>query len=1135
MAGRPVDLGPAKRRTVLAALLVDAGRWVPAETLIDRVWGEAPPAQVRATLYAHVARIRRVLAETGPELSALSGGDLEGPEAPSSTTELVRGPAGYRLGLAPDLVDVHRFRSLVTRARRTKGSDAARVLTLREAIGLWQGTPLAGVPGEWAARTRESWVHQYVDAVLAWAEAELRVGGHLVVVDALSVLVAEHPLIEPLAVALIRALDAAGRAPEALACYGALRKRLADELGTTPGAEAQRAHQAVLREKAAPRPPFGTGTETSTGRAKAVVPAQLPLDAVGFTGREEELARLEKVLGASAARPTAVVVSAVSGTAGVGKTALAVHWAHRARDRFPDGQLYVNLRGYDPDRPMTAPDALVRFLTALGVSEQDIPPAPDDRAARYRTEVADRRMLIVLDNAATVEQVRPLLPGTGSCSVLVTSRDSLAGLVAREGAQRLDLDLLPADAARTLLRRLIGPRAEAEPAAVDALAAQCARLPLALRVAAELAAARPCTPLTELVGELADQQRRLYLLDAEGDPRAAVVTVFSWSLRQLPAEAARTFRLLGLHPGPDLDAHATAALTGSAIPDARRALEVLARAHLVQRADTTAAPTGTSTPAARGALDTPTRTQPVSRADPAAARTSTPDTHGALDTATRAHLIQRADPAPAPTGAPTSDTRRTHETPTHTHLIQRADTARYGMHDLLRAYAARLAMAEDAPEAQEAALERLFDHYLATAAAAMDQLHPAEAHLRPAAPETSTPVPDLSDPDAARAWLETERTCLTAMSAHTAAHGRPTHAIRLSLTLYRHLISGHHTDGLTIHGHARDAARLLEDPAAEARALLGIGTAHYQLARHEPARRHLQEALTLFRRADDPTGQARALVNLGLVDERMARFLPAVEYLDQALLLYRSIDDTSGESIALKNLAHVEGQLGRYDDAADHLHQSLTLLRRAGNRYLEAHALMDLGTVETRLDRLDEAAHHQEQALILLREVGDGYGEAGALHGLGIVHSLRDNPAQAAECHRQALALYSRNGDRDGEARALNGLGEAARAAAHPADALTHHTDALAIAEDIENPGQQARAHAGLAEAHHALDSPAPAVHHYERALTLYTEHGMPEAATVRKRLASMTPEFALPGPPAAEPGRVTPPAGTPAPRFPTT
>ncbi|MEU1179236.1 tetratricopeptide repeat protein [Streptomyces sp. NPDC005820] len=1026
MSGRPVDLGPAKRRTLLAALLVDAGRWVSAETLIDRVWGEEPPAQVRATLYAHVARIRRVLAETLPHLTDDDGGGDGGGRAPSPPP-LRRGSGGYRLDIPPDLVDAHRFRNLVTTARQTGGSDTARsaerLAALREAMGLWRGEPLGGLSGDWAARTRESWLQQRIDAVLDWADAELRVGGHLVVVDTLSVLVAEHPLVEPLAVSLMRALHAAGRAPEALACYTALRKRLAEELGTTPGAEARHEHQTILGGKAAGptahRTPPGTGsniTSTGTGSPRGTaVPAQLPMEAAGFTGRDEELARLDKILVAASERPAAVVVSAVSGTAGVGKTALAVHWAHRARDRFPDGQLYVNLRGYDPEQPMTAADALVRFLTALGVAGQDVPLEPDDRAARYRSEIADRRMLIVLDNAATVEQVRPLLPGTGTCAVLVTSRDSLAGLVAREGAHRLDLDLLPADAARALLRRLVGPRAEAEPESVDALAAQCARLPLALRVAAELAVARPATPLAELVAELTDQQRRLDLLDVDGDPRAAVTAVFSWSLRQLPADAARAFRLLGLHPGPDLDAHAAAALTDGDPVDARRVLDVLARAHLVQR----------------------------------------------------------------------------------------VDGARYGMHDLLRAYATRLATAQDAPAAREAALDRLFDHYLATAAAAMTCLHPAEAHLRPPAPEAATP--DLSDPDAARAWLTAERACLTAMSAHTATHGRPTHAIRLSLTLYRHLITGGHTDGLTIHGHARDAARLIGDPASEARALLGIGTAYWQLARHEPARRHLEDALTLFRQAEDTTGQARALVNLGLVDERLGRFESAVGCLEQALALYRKAGDRSGEAIVLKDLATVEGQLGRYGEAADRLQQALALFRRTGNRYLEAHALNDLGTVEARLDRLDSAARHQEQALILLREVGDRYGEAGALHSLGIVHTRLDRPAQAAECHRQALALYRQNGDRDGEARALNGLGEAALAAGRPADALTPHTDALVIAEDIGNPGQQARAHSGLGDAHRALGDTSLAVRCYERALALYTDLGMPESAPLRATLAALT------------------------------
>ncbi|MFF4489895.1 tetratricopeptide repeat protein [Streptomyces sp. NPDC001544] len=1030
VSGRRVDLGPAKRRTVLAALLVDAGRWVAAETLIDRVWGEEPPAQVRATLYAHIARIRRILADTAPQLSGgadgnLPGGahtplprDADGPSSPSSPfkePQLLRGSGGYRLDMPRDLVDAHRFRRLVTWARAADASDAGRPAVLREALGLWRGEPLAGLSGQWAARVREGWRQQRIDAVLDWADAELRVGGHRTVVDTLTVLAAEHPLTEPLTVALMRALHAAGRAPEALACYTALRRRLAAELGTAPGTEAQREYQTLLSgEPAAPAvrrtPPVVDAEHTRS------VPAQLPMEAAAFIGRDEELARLDALLATAAERPAAVLISAVSGTAGVGKTALAVHWAHRARDRFPDGQLYVNLRGYDPDQPMTAAETLVRFLTALGVPGQDVPLEPDDRAARYRSEVADRRMLIVLDNAATVEQVRPLLPGTGSCAVLVTSRDSLAGLVAREGAHRLDLDLLPADAARALLRRLVGARAEADPGAVDDLAAQCARLPLALRVAAELAVSRPTTPLAELVTELADQQRRLDLLDADGDPRAAVAAVFSWSLRHLPANVARTFRLLGLHPGPDLDAYAAAALCDSGLTEAHRALDILARAHLVQ-----------------------------------------------------------------PVGG-----------------------GRYGMHDLLRAYATRLATVEDAPDVPRAAVDRLCDHYLATAGAAMGCLHPAEAHLRPGIPPAATPMPDLSDPDAARAWLDTERPCLTAVAAHTAAHGRPTHAIRLSLTLYRYLVTGHHTDGLTIHGHARDAARQTGDLVSEARALLGLGTAYWQLAQHQPATRHLQQALTLFRRVGDPTGQARALVNLGLVAERQGRYLPAVENLEQALVLYRRVEDRLGEAIVLKDLASVERQLGRYGPAADRLRQALTLLRRSGNRYLEAHALNDLGMVEARLGRYGPAVDHQEQALLLLREVGDRYGEAGALNSLGIIRTRLGRPEEAAECHRQAIGIYRQNGDRDGEAGALNGLGEAAHAAGRHADALTHHTDALAIAEDIGNPGQQARAHGGLGDAHHALGDANPAVRCYERALALYTELGMPEADDVRAILATV-------------------------------
>ncbi|WP_232838857.1 AfsR/SARP family transcriptional regulator [Streptomyces geranii] len=395
-----MDLGPAKQRTVLAALLVDAGRWVAMEMLIDRVWGQDLPAKVRPSLYANIARIRRMPATPAVRLDADS-------DAAAAGSRLRRGPGGYLLDVPSGQVDVHRFPLLVKQARAAGRTDADRLLMLREALGLWRGEPLAGLPGAWAKRTRETWGQQRIEAVLAWTEAEFRVGDHTRVISELTDLVAEHPLVEPLTVALMRALQAAGRSPEALACYAGLQKRLAEELGTDPGRETQQVHQAILRGESIHRVAHGTPSPAQAGIGR-VAPAQLPMEVRGFSGRRDELA--------------AVVVTAVSGTAGVGKTALAVYWAHRVADRFPDGQLYVNLRGFDPSGAAVTPDQAVRgFLDALGVPAQRIPVGPEARVGLYRSLLAGRRVLMVLDNARDTDQVRPLLPGTGGCLAVVTS------------------------------------------------------------------------------------------------------------------------------------------------------------------------------------------------------------------------------------------------------------------------------------------------------------------------------------------------------------------------------------------------------------------------------------------------------------------------------------------------------------------------------------------------------------------------------------------------------------------------------------------------------------------------------------------------------------------------------------------
>jgi len=313
-------------------------------------------------------------------------------------------------------------------------------------------------------------------------------------------------------------------------------------------------------------------------RPSTPVARELPPDVSAFTGRVDRLAALDRLLAGGA--DDAVLISVVSGTAGAGKTALAVHWAHRVAQRFPDGQLFADLRGYDSDEPVDPVDVLAGFLRRLGLEGRAVPADPAEREARYRTLLAGRRVLVVLDNARTAQQVRPLLPGSGSSLVLVTSRDDLAGLVARDGAHRVAVDPFTPDEARTLLRDLVGARVDDEPGAADVLAERCGHLPLALRLVAELAAARPDASLTDLVADLNVERQRLTLLDAGGDPRA-IRTIFSWSIRNLTAGAARAFALLGRHPGHDFDRHALAALTATPVDEAARLVDELARANVI--------------------------------------------------------------------------------------------------------------------------------------------------------------------------------------------------------------------------------------------------------------------------------------------------------------------------------------------------------------------------------------------------------------------------------------------------------------------------------------------------------------------------------------------------------------------------
>lgn len=546
VGGRPSDVGHARQQCVLAALLVDVNKVVPVDELVDRVWGDHPPQRGTGTLHSYLTRLRRAEGVT-----------------------IVRRTGGYSILVEDPLdIDVALFRSLVAQAR--EGEDT---LLFERAFALWRGEALAGLDSDWAVEERGRLARERLAAELDHTDLRLRLGQHAALVPELLARAAEHPLDERVAGQLMLALYRAGRQAEALSRYQAVRLRLAEDLGADPGPELRELHQRILT--ADPR------LAAAAARRAAAVPRQLPAPPAWFAGRSSELAALSEVL---AVRDNAMPVATIWGNGGIGKTALALRWAHQHVDEFPDGQLHVNLRGFDPlSEPVPTSVAVRAFLDALGVAASSVPTDLDGQAALYRSLLADRRMLVVLDNAADSAQVAPLLPGSPGCAVIVTSRDRLAGLVANQGARPLAVGLLDDSAASVLLGSRVGAaRLAADPGAVSELLAVCAGFPLALSLVAGRAQTRPGFPLSALASELRDAGSRLGVLD-EDDPGAGITAVLSCSHRALTAEQAQVFALLGLHPGPDISLGAAAALSGLPVALVSRVLRALERLSLLHQ------------------------------------------------------------------------------------------------------------------------------------------------------------------------------------------------------------------------------------------------------------------------------------------------------------------------------------------------------------------------------------------------------------------------------------------------------------------------------------------------------------------------------------------------------------------------
>ncbi|MGH3829687.1 MAG: ATP-binding protein [Pseudonocardiaceae bacterium] len=679
----------------------------------------------------------------------------------------------------------------------------------------------------------------------------------------------------------------------------------------------------ATRDGADPADQSPAGPPPGSGSA----PRQLPVDVTHFTGRDAELATLDAFLDQDDSdRPAAMVIQAIAGTAGVGKTALVVHWAHRVRDHFPEGQLFINLRGYDPGPPLAPEQALEEFLRGLEVPAERIPAGLGVRAALYRSLLDRRRVLIVLDNANTAEQVRPLLPGSATCRVVVTSRNRLSGLVARDGASRVTVDLLPPAQAIALLRDVIGAaRAAAEPEATAELASRCAYLPLALRIAAERAVTHPYVTLAELASELAVAHDRLDLLATadEEDEATAVRAVFSWSYHALAPKAARAFRLLGLHAGPDISVPATAALTNTTLTQARQLLETLASTHLIEE-------TGRDQ----------YRFHDLLRVYAAECAREEND-HD------RAAAVRRV----------------------LTWYLHTGDAA----DRILNPHRRRIPL--ECPEAACVPLEFTdYDQALNWCEAQRANL---VAAVRQAA-EADEHAIACRLPYALWGFFYLRKHLADLIITHniglTAAqhlHDRKAEAWTLGAVGMAYFHLRQHDEAFDQFQCSLAISREIGDQWAEAISLAGLGTVCFYLGRYEEAFDYSQRALPICQEIDDPWGETFALINLGAAHRKLQHFEDALDYFQRVLAVTRLAHYQWGEATVLHNLGATYRDLARLEEALEYFQRARVTYREISDRWGEARTLLNIGDLLRKLNQVEAAATYWRQALPIFEDFND--------------------------------------------------------------------------------------------------------------------------------------------------------------------
>ena len=923
--GAAVEVGHARQREVLTVLLLEVNRAVSLDQLADRVWGEQAPRHPQNALYSYVSRLRVAL-------------------SPLSDVAIRRQGSGYVLEAEPTIIDVHRFGYLVKQACAAVDDRHALAL-FDEALGLWRGQPFVGMDSPWLSAMRENLEQQRWAAELDRNEVLLRTGQHAELVVALSTSSAAASLDERVAAQLMLALYRCGRQADALAHYQRLRERLGEELGADPSPPLQRLHQQILTAD--------TDLDTPNPeprRTHHVVPHQLPTPPPSFTGRVRELEALSEMLATESQGDSTAVISALGGGGGIGKTWLALRWAHDHRDAFPDGQLYVNLRGFDPEVDPVSPEVVVRgFLEALGAS---IPAERGAQEGKYRSLVADRRMLIVLDNARDSAQVVPLLPGGNSCAVLVTSRHRLDGLLATQGARPLALDFLTDIEARNLLGCHLGAsRVTKEPEAVDELLRWCAGLPLALGIVAARAATQPDFPLTALVDELRHTSARLDALDLgelAGDLRA----VFMASYRVLDIGTATLFRLLGLAPGAEFSVATAATFTDLPTSRTRALLRKLASAHLVEEHQPGRYRmhdlVGLYAAEQASAID--------SEQDRRAALTRMFDHYRYAAAAAAATVFPdepyRRPPIPEPAGPSVSFVGGKE-------ALEWLDAERA----MLLAIAAHAA-AHGWPEHVSHLSTTLF-RYLDVG-----------AHYHDA--------------------LTLHSSALAAVSGDHHAGLRNALGCR-GFTLFR---LGRYGEAIADNDAALHLAQVAGDKVGENAVSASLGIIYDTLGDHDAALAHFEHALLVAQSTGHPVSYATALNNIGDICRKLGRYDEALEYLERGIAVYRL-------GVLLNSLGDLYRELGRHSDSVDILGWALVLARGVRDRSLEVEVLISLGASAAAKGAAYDARGHYERALAIATEIEYPYALAGAHDGLARHHREVGNRAESCRHAGEAFAIYT--------------------------------------------------------------------------------------------------------------------------------